>query len=1167
MTMELNLRPLPNPTDDIWGQNEPRFRELYEVERKTLKEVKQIMETQYDFPIHSQSTYETKLKHRLKLRKKLKKEDWAAVYHHCLARDGKDTGVYLNGTRIPREKVWKEIRRSGARSARKDQHTRLPAHIRVRTPSPVREPIAPRPLPIIQEQSLVNPNELSVTSYQAPFTSHALVGHKYGPRTTFQPSHVYQHQYASIHNQHWVSGTAASLQLVLGENVVALRDIPWVVFNSAMFCRCKYKALLIHFSAFASKLDHDPTENIMGDLFSAHSSAALECMPSSPLLSFLRDLDPRPAPYISTWNINVYHLVAEAIYQISNNHLGDGTLFDCPEIIQLLLKRPPRAIFLELFRGDLPTIRSVWEVLAWRAGFHGYKDAFILLMEVGLWHSDWIFPRGHFYLASAVSIGVSDAIQSLLKVGVRADGDIQHDFFELPAIVEAFATGNIECADLLLRVCDIHRIVCIESGVHGYFFTSEWSVLGIFLHNLIDGPIMTCAKQDHTYPPDILRIDREGSLLIDFNLENEARSRIFDMVLDHGADVDSKYLAGGGYHCAHLLPRDFFSHVQFHPTILEMSYYKDPKLFDRLDSFSSHAIGRVTRPGICLSAKQGSHALLEYLTSESTNTQFDTTSFLELVLVEQFLCNRARIDIEVVRGLIESGVDPNLVSLPVHTNYLLYLLIEKIQEYENFGEYVVIIKLLLQSGLKIDSRVLEAGVEKTGINILRILSCYDVDIARIGATALVAAACLDNYEAVSWLIEVGVDVNATIQTNVGSRSNILVLACAPRKILDLHREESLEPASCKMLEYLIDRGAVIINNPHGSNVFDCLHRLLSIHEGVSPDRLKLLLRMVIDHNDLLKPGECLLEAVFDGGSEMILDITADNMTGNRLATFEILLRRGALTKYSRVLGSLILSGGRHELIEEVLNAGVDINAYSSMGKDYDDFKSYITPIQAAAFRGDKFLVDKLIQKGAGVNHPGMEDSGGTALQFVCRWQPATPQEKKDKLVIVQLLIDNGADVNAPAVPDGGTTALQAAAGGGDLETALLLIRYGADPNIHPDASFRMSALEAAVHHGRLDMVKFLLNVGALSWVRGRTGYRGAIFVARNSKRIVFIDLIREHVRSDFQVIGANLAVSFQDETEAERELPWPWQKLQPDEKVDAERELDEIESEMMGYCP
>ncbi|KAI1103937.1 hypothetical protein F4804DRAFT_352514 [Jackrogersella minutella] len=100
----------PESGGEIWKKNEFIIRKLYESERRTLKEVKQIMEKEHGFPVLPLSTYETKLRDELGLRKKLKKADWSAVHQHCLDRETetvgmgkepKNTGIYLNGTRIP----------------------------------------------------------------------------------------------------------------------------------------------------------------------------------------------------------------------------------------------------------------------------------------------------------------------------------------------------------------------------------------------------------------------------------------------------------------------------------------------------------------------------------------------------------------------------------------------------------------------------------------------------------------------------------------------------------------------------------------------------------------------------------------------------------------------------------------------------------------------------------------------------------------------------------------------------------------------------------------------------------------------------------------------------------------------------------------------------------
>lgn len=68
------------------------------------------------------STWESKLRVDLRIRKKIKASDWPLVYRHLAPRlenPGKKrlkrpTTIRLDGVEIPFDKAWKEIRRSGA---------------------------------------------------------------------------------------------------------------------------------------------------------------------------------------------------------------------------------------------------------------------------------------------------------------------------------------------------------------------------------------------------------------------------------------------------------------------------------------------------------------------------------------------------------------------------------------------------------------------------------------------------------------------------------------------------------------------------------------------------------------------------------------------------------------------------------------------------------------------------------------------------------------------------------------------------------------------------------------------------------------------------------------------------------------------------------------------
>ncbi|CAG9942058.1 unnamed protein product [Clonostachys rosea f. rosea IK726] len=103
--------------DDIFTQHRPLIKRLYQEERKSLKQVKEILESEYQFPESSLAFYEIKLRDLLGVRKKFKKEDWPVIYQHHLNSNRKYTALYLDGVKFPWKKAWKEIRRSGAREA------------------------------------------------------------------------------------------------------------------------------------------------------------------------------------------------------------------------------------------------------------------------------------------------------------------------------------------------------------------------------------------------------------------------------------------------------------------------------------------------------------------------------------------------------------------------------------------------------------------------------------------------------------------------------------------------------------------------------------------------------------------------------------------------------------------------------------------------------------------------------------------------------------------------------------------------------------------------------------------------------------------------------------------------------------------------------------------
>ncbi|KAI1416852.1 hypothetical protein F5Y13DRAFT_204230 [Hypoxylon sp. FL1857] len=1109
---------------EIWEQNESIFRQLFEAERKTLEDVKRIMEREHGFPIIPLSTYETKFRDKLGLRKKLKKADWSAVYQQYLNRNGRPTGVYLNGTEIPWKKAWKEIRRSGARSADKERDPTLPAGLVVRTPPPIerlvqlRRPSHQRPSAGLSPM----PCTLSSTTISAALPPTAVM---FEMQNITQLSQNKRYSCASISSLHQRARIDETFRVVFVKARPHLIDLPTRLFMGEMIPIIKsvLREPNGHIKELNNQLRFSSTNGHMAARSDLNSPEALEATFHSIIFPCL---DRMTASLGLKLDFSAYHFLTKAAYQISNQLLRWEPLkpWDpCPEIFEILLNRIPKDILLEFYQSDIPTAEAIWDSSVGCAGRYGYRDAFTFLMGVGLHRFNrCIHESSAKYLSYAASMGEINVIRELFEIGVRADTEQCYGLG--PAILQAAANGNLQCVELLLERCDVNH--SMRAGWREDKSKDE-SNFELFLAALTQGKFFTATplRRDHGYLPSSFKASGDGRIhIVSFCLENEPQRRALDMMLDRGANVDSVWKGNEVFILSRLYKENTIP-MDWLPTLLEQSYYWDATLFHKLLPYSTRTAGRIIRPDICLKAKQGKEALCEYLMSYPTEHNFNTTAFLELILVEQFLARDGNIDLDVVRGLIEFGIDPKLPSLSLDANLLLYHLVINACLYGHNDDFKACLALLLRSGAVINSQILEAGVEDTGLGILMILSRYGADVSQYGAAALCTAARLDNYEAVEWLLGSGVDINATI--NVNSRPlSVVALASIGRGFSSLWScdewnltvyKKPLDPASCEMLEYFIDCGAILKNSPHDATAFNFLHNLLrtGYPDHFFFDKVALVLRSAPDVRSLSSSATTLLEACINP------DFALGGLMEQRLDVFELLLRDGApLTNSSLLLPSLIYHEGPNELIQELLRTCVDINAYSRWDA-YHRSHFQCTPIQAAAYRGRKTLVEQLLRRGANINQPAGSKDGETTLQAACDCSTG------NKMELIQFLVDEGADVNAPPALQGGLTALQLAAWQGDMEVAALLLHHKANPNAPPAERNGLCALDWAALLGRLDMVKYLLNVGALSHNRGQTGYDGAIAAATNTKHFAVSDLIRQHAEKEMEIYGVNLAMSFQ----------------------------------------
>jgi ankyrin repeat protein len=195
--------------------------------------------------------------------------------------------------------------------------------------------------------------------------------------------------------------------------------------------------------------------------------------------------------------------------------------------------------------------------------------------------------------------------------------------------------------------------------------------------------------------------------------------------------------------------------------------------------------------------------------------------------------------------------------------------------------------------------------------------------------------------------------------------------------------------------------------------------------------------------------------------------------------------------------------GNIELIEQLINAGVDINALDSKGttgllRAIRNNKNDVVEIlinsgaivdnfyfKEALLNGNSKIIKKLIEAGADVNeiydfYPDPFDDG-SAIQYAAYSALCNDNidERRDLFTkVLQVLLDNGADINQIS---GGTLcdALH-----NSPEILKLFIKYGLDINsfhsFYKGRSILMSACRSRKAHPKisLDTIRFLITAGA-----------------------------------------------------------------------------------------
>ncbi|KAH7153345.1 ankyrin repeat-containing domain protein [Dactylonectria macrodidyma] len=546
-------------------------------------------------------------------------------------------------------------------------------------------------------------------------------------------------------------------------------------------------------------------------------------------------------------------------------------------------------------------------------------------------------------------------------------------------------------------------------------------------------------------------------------------------------------------------------------------------------------------------------------------------SIVHTEIMERALCGAIKAGmVNAVGTLLRRGVDPNtrLAQLLADSTtesdddeIKVISPIHLLPTYDNIDKTPDLVYLLVKAGAEVDKETSQALYQRAadylsedwlGPRILSVLLQSDSNAAWVRSTLLVCWARMGYISSCGELLDTGTAING----------------------YGLGGESALQMASghghVALVHYLLSRGADVNLAPSDSeNGASALYAAL---EGGHPKLANYLVDAGANVTAGIgrADGATILEGMTPPVREALGDKEWHYKDYNR--TFKKLLALGAPVNRTNNTASTILhnlvESKQHECLELALRAGART----------EDTRKGLTPLQAAALRGDMNSLRILIAHGANVNvsedqesyqrdsqasltfifpkyfsdlygHIGKDQEYRcTALQAatISRYAhlqlihfllenganvnaPAIAQfgrtalqavtsSTEPNMEVIRLLLLHGADVNAPPAKKGGVTALQGAAIQGHMEIARLLLAHGALINALPAVEDGRTAMEGAAEHGRMEMVRFLFSEGALP--DPFLGFSRAIELAEKECHLGIVKFLKEHDPCNLLITGS-----------------------------------------------
>ncbi|ETS78781.1 hypothetical protein PFICI_08634 [Pestalotiopsis fici W106-1] len=1053
----------------IWQQHASLFRRLYLEENKTLKEVQSEVEDNHGFPSNSLSTYETKLRDLLGLRKNLNPEGWVAIDQHIRSVRSTNWEVYFNGRKMLKRKVMKEI-------ARYTKHRSYPANL------PMPPGVEIKWLDVSSQSAALSarglprrmvPQQLSRLTLDVPrnedldmidFDSTAL---SRSPSDVLQETQLLRFNTPAIINP--TVDIAVAANKVISAHFSAaildprladlwhpiLEDGPFNSLSRTLHRFFPGKTAFPHSNSILPVSRNNPTQNVDTWTLSSSSLEANqhEVSGRSHAVEDVENIQAQPSSGTISARLDPLRILALLIYYLSNNFAG---LDQTRDTLLFLMEQVPHNLVGEFLQAESFAIETSWMTLAEWSFDLNKKHFFEKVMQVSLRCPEWVELHGARCLIFAAYFGCTKIARKIISCGVSPN--------EMSRFVVSLDDNNSSPNFSSLAVNEGYLHMGLDRER-----TREWKRE----YTVKTFPLMEAAARGNLEVLETLKNAKADCQLRSFGLtaagyaliahengvmDDDVLSSVLSLLFDMGESLDAPmwqndkaFRSGYGSKLEALWSEE---------TLLDAIYLKRDSevLFQEMQKRSRVPYGVMTVSGILRSAADGCNALRDYMATICYPNGHPRKRIEEVALVrsltipqafESMMGNGFSLEFKALQNAVNIGGACYHLSLPGPTRSDILEIL-----FRNRAELSASVVQQILDRLMEDQTNDSMSTTLICEHIQDMLPILRPDQIRRFGTILLEQFCKEGkITKVQLCLEAGVDPRAVDLLKIKSggcddtRIHQLLYEHGCRLILPLQPLEHKQLPrryTTTELQWLITHGLNEVLN--GMSIHDIITQFVS--DRVSMYKVRKFAQWLSDRGYPL--------------------YTQPPSTA--------LFQQCELRESSPSLALLIYLESNEDHISRLLDQGLDINPqrcrkrnevdHPKLSRWYDE-----PPLEAAVRNCDISMVQLLLRRGADI-HCQIDDSETVLDVAVDLYLDAYDSQLARWKELVTILLENGAKPgHNPS--DALSRAIESPEP--DLQLIRMLLENGADPKANYARSLRGAATSDSPN---LQLIQMLLENGA-----------------------------------------------------------------------------------------